>query len=67
MPNDGPPTPPAPIRGSRSEPGGLKCDCTSGSMPSAVPSLVPLLTTRTIDSEQLRCQCNKRYRNRCTL
>ncbi|GFH13096.1 hypothetical protein HaLaN_08907, partial [Haematococcus lacustris] len=35
---------------SRSEPGGLKCDCTSGSMPSAVRSLVPLLTTRPIDS-----------------
>ncbi|GFH26204.1 hypothetical protein HaLaN_24311 [Haematococcus lacustris] len=27
-PNDGPQTPPAPIKGSRSEPGGLKCECT---------------------------------------
>ncbi|GFH14239.1 hypothetical protein HaLaN_10256 [Haematococcus lacustris] len=55
MPSDSPPTPPAPTRGSRSEQGGLKCDCTSGSMSGGVPSLVPLLTTRTIGDEQLRC------------
>ncbi|GFH23499.1 hypothetical protein HaLaN_21117 [Haematococcus lacustris] len=54
LPLDGLPTPPAPMKGSRSKPGGLNIDCTSGSMPSAVRSLVPLLTTRTIDSEQLR-------------
>ncbi|GFH16064.1 hypothetical protein HaLaN_12413 [Haematococcus lacustris] len=48
MPSDSPPTPPAPTIGSRSEQGGLKCDCTSGWMPGGVPSLVPRLTTRTI-------------------
>ncbi|GFH14957.1 hypothetical protein HaLaN_11101, partial [Haematococcus lacustris] len=37
LPLDGLPTPPAPMKGSRSEPGGLNIDCTSGSMPSAVP------------------------------
>ncbi|GFH09512.1 hypothetical protein HaLaN_04671 [Haematococcus lacustris] len=48
LPNDGPPTPPAPMKGSRSEPGGLKCDCTSGSIAGAVPLLIPLHTTNAI-------------------
>ncbi|GFH31262.1 hypothetical protein HaLaN_30267 [Haematococcus lacustris] len=50
LPNDGLPTPPASMKGSRSKPGGLKCDCTSGSIAGAVLSLMRLLTTRTIDS-----------------
>ncbi|GFH05619.1 hypothetical protein HaLaN_00116 [Haematococcus lacustris] len=47
LPNDSPPTPPAPIRGSRSELGGLKM-CTSCSIAGAVQTLMPLHTTRTI-------------------
>ncbi|GFH15853.1 hypothetical protein HaLaN_12161 [Haematococcus lacustris] len=42
------------MKGSRSKPGGLSLDCTSGSIAGAAPSLMPLHTTRTIDSEQLR-------------
>ncbi|GFH27076.1 hypothetical protein HaLaN_25337 [Haematococcus lacustris] len=65
-PHDGLPTPPAAMKGSRSKPGGLNLDCTSGSIAGAAPSLMPLHTTMAIGCEQLRCQCNKRYQNRCT-
>ncbi|GFH30097.1 hypothetical protein HaLaN_28882 [Haematococcus lacustris] len=44
-PHDGLPTPPAPMKGSRSKPGGLNLDCTSGSIAGAAPSLMPLHTT----------------------
>ncbi|GFH12009.1 hypothetical protein HaLaN_07625 [Haematococcus lacustris] len=54
FPDDGPPTPPAPKKGSRSALGRLKCGCTSCSIAGAVLSLMPLPSTRTIDSEQLR-------------
>ncbi|GFH29097.1 hypothetical protein HaLaN_27701 [Haematococcus lacustris] len=50
LPNDGPPTPPAPMKGSRSEPGGLNIDCTSGSIAGAVQPLMPLHTTNAIDA-----------------
>ncbi|GFH29160.1 hypothetical protein HaLaN_27775 [Haematococcus lacustris] len=49
-PHDGLPTPPGAMKGSRSKPGGLNLDCTSGSIAGAAPSLMPLHTTRTTDT-----------------
>ncbi|GFH29352.1 hypothetical protein HaLaN_27997 [Haematococcus lacustris] len=57
--NDGASTPPAPMIGSRSEPGGLKWYCTRCSMRGGLRSLVPLLSTRTIEQLRLDKQAKK--------